>query len=79
MKKTSFSTQLCSRGSVSDDDEASVEFDGGGSEGATGQTDDQSEAEVSDTSDTASRMSPSVYAKKKSRETVPAAPLRKRL
>ena len=66
-------------GSVSDDDEASVEFtDGGSSAGATeSKTDDQSEAEVSDTSDTASSNEPKrPKRKKKSRETVPAAPLR---
>ena len=44
-------------GSVSDDDEASVEFtDGGSSEGATeSKTDDQSEAEVIDKTDTESK------------------------
>ena len=66
-------------GSVSDADEASVEFtDGGNSEGTTdSKTEDQSEAEVSDTSDTASSNEPKrPKRKKKSRETVPAAPLR---
>ena len=66
-------------GSVSDDDEASVEFtDGGSSEGTTeSKTEDLSEAERLIRPMQRQKMMPSVpRRKKKSRETVPAAPLR---